>query len=230
MKKRYTCTVIGVLVSGAFLYGTSLNFSSGISETAVKAAESIASPPKTVEVSPIILVEAMREDFESITFRGDFTAERVASGRCNGNWLQNLAYRDCYIANVPGTVSAGFGEKILNQEQFVVDHLNKTITYHLGKPSIREDTGVVIHHNRIMVLNPDDWTGWLVRPDKGLSNKANHEAKTKLRKAACRAHIYESAGLSAEKKYGRQLRSILRVMEKTDYAVSIVYDIPKCKK
>lgn len=222
MKKRNIAIMVTAGAIGCFLLGSVITFELQPPEVITKTVEAVSAPPATVEVSPVVLVNAMESRFESITFSMNLTAEDVKVGVCNGNAWQQFMYRDCIMMQVPAEVAAGFGRDILDQKRITAT--KSTITFDIGTPSIYKPN---INHARVKVLNPNDEGGVWSDPDKNLQAKGFIEAEKKLRQAACAAGIFRAAALSAEKQYGDLFRSVLNVAGDTR-TVKIVYDIPSC--
>jgi hypothetical protein len=179
-------------------------------------------PPQKVEVSPVVLIQAMEEKFEVTTFSMNLLSDEVTSGICDGNWWQDFAYRDCLKMQVPGKVNAGFGREILDQKRITATP--DTLTIDLGTPTIHD---VVLDPSRVKVLNPDDEEGYLTDPDKNLQAKGFVAAIAKLKVAACNANILQAAALSAEKHYGDLVRTVLKTAGDRRN-VKFVYTVPKC--
>lgn len=223
MKKRHIAIIAGAVIGVSFLLGSIVTFELQPPEIISKTVEAITPPPARVEISPIVLVNAMESRFQTITFSMNLTLDEVKAGRCNGNGWQDFWYRDCLKMQVPAEINAGFGRGILDQNRFTAS--SEAITVNLGSPVIYRPN---IDHARVKVLNPEDDGGMAVDPDKNLQVKALAKAEKKLRQVACNAGILKSAALSAEKQYGDLFRYVLTAAGDVR-TVKIVYDIPDCK-
>lgn len=220
MKKLLLILMVGVLVVGSYLYGQATSIAEPITRVVKKTIEVMASPPVKIEVSPVVLIQAMEDKFESITFSMYLVPDEVKAGQCDGNWFQDTLYRDCLKMRVPGYVNAGFNRGILDRNRFVVTA--DTITIDLGTPVIYKPN---IDHKHVKVLNPDDDGGWATDPDKNLQAKAFVVAEGKLRQAACKANILQASALSAEIRYGNEIREVLKAVGAA-HRVVVKYTIP----
>ena len=222
MKKRYIALITGTTAVLGAIGGFLMQSSIAAPRFITKTVEVLAPPPERVEISPIVLVNAMESKFDTITFSIKLKLDQVTAGRCDGNAWQDFWYRDCLKMEVPAEVSAGFGKEILDPSRITAT--TSTITVNLGTPVILR-TG--IFHARVKVLNPEDDGGMAVDPDKNLQAKALAKAENRLRQAACEAGILKAAALSAEKEFGDLFRNVLKAAGDVR-TVKIVYTIPKC--
>lgn len=222
MKKRHIALMIGSTAVLGTIGGFLVQSSLAAPRFITKTVEVLAPPPERVEISPIVLVNAMESQFKTITFSMNLTLDEVSAGRCNGNTWQDFWYRDCIKMQVPAEVDAGFGKEILDSNRFTTTA--DTVTVNLGAPVIYRPN---ILHARVKVLNPEDDGGMAVDPDKNLQAKALAKAEKKLRQSACKAGILKSAALSAEKQYGDLFRNVLKAAGDVR-TVKIVYNIPTC--
>ena len=206
----------------AFIFQWITSIGSAVPTVITKTVEGLAPPPANIEVSPVMIINAMEDKFETTTFSMNLTAEEVTAGRCGGNLWQDLAYRDCLKMSVPGVINAGFGRSILDRNR--IQSGDKTVIFDLGSPIIQN---VIIGHARVRVLNPDDDGGWLTDPDKNLQAQAFAIAEKKLSHIACRAGILRSAAHSAEIHYGTLIRTVLKAAG-DERVVKITYTVPVC--
>jgi len=226
MKKLLALLALLALVIallGAYLYGQATSITTTISATTAQAVAATLPPPPKVEISPVILIQAMEEKFETTTFSMNLSADDVKVGRCDGNWWQNFWWRDCLKMKVPGTVDAGFGREILDPSRITVS--GNIITLDIGSPKINPKT--YIDHANVKVYNPDDTPGWLANANKNLQAEGFAQAEQKLRVAACQAGILRAASLSGENHYGEQLRNALKAAGDVR-TVKVVSHIPNC--
>jgi hypothetical protein len=213
--------VTGVAVIGAYLYGQATSFTEPLTRTITETVQVVAPPPPKVEVSPVIVIGAMKRIFENNTFSMPLTADEVRSGVCEDSWIKRSLYQKCVRMMVPATLKAGFNKAILDRSRIVVS--DETITINLGTPTIND---VVIDHARVKVLNRDEGDGWLATADKNLQAKGFVVAEKKLRRVACIAGIHRAAALSAEKQYGEEIRNLLAIIG-ANYRVVFTHTLPK---
>ena len=217
----YVAALFGAAV-GSYFYGQATSIMPAVTDTVTAAYAAAAPPPTKVEVSPVVIIKAMEEIYETNTFSMRLTAERVKAGRCDGNWYQDLAYRDCLLMQVPATVKAGFDRAMLDRS--LLTATSELVTIDLGTPVIHD---VIINHAQVLVLNPDDDGGWLTDANKNLQAEGFATAEQKLRIVACRAGIYKSAALSAVTQHGDAVRNLL-ALAGDHRPVKVVYQLPHC--
>lgn len=221
MKMVYTAVSAVGLIGVGFLSGTDISLSPGIPKVVTKTVEVMAPPPEKVQVSKFVIVEAMEKKYQLTTASANLQTY-LEAGRCDGNWWQDMAYRDCLKMDVPAKVNAGFGQNIIDEKRITATP--ETVTIDLGTPIIHD---VVINHARIKVRNPDDEGGFWSDADKNLQARALAKTETTFRRLACEAGIFQQASLSAEKQYGDHVRHILSLAGDTR-TVHITYDVPTC--
>lgn len=218
MKKRYLIGFMVVALVGAFLW----NKIADISSPTDHDLKVFIPPPMKIEVSPVVLIEAMEEKFETTTFSRNLVLPEVTAGRCDGDLWEDFWWRDCLKMQVPAKINVGFGREILNPTR--ITSTKESVIINLGAPKILD---VVIDHKRVLVLNPDDDGGWLTEPYKNLQAEAFVKAEAAFRIKACQVGVYQSAGVSAQKRYGKLARNILKAAG-DKRTVKIVYTIPSC--
>lgn len=221
MKKIYTALSAVGLVGIGFFTGTDVSFMPDVPKVITRTVEVVAPPPETVQVSKYVIVQAMEETYQVTTASANLKTY-VEAGRCNGNWWQDMAYRDCLKMDVPAKVNAGFGQNIIDEER--VSATDQSITIDLGTPVIHD---VVINHGRITVRNPDDDGGFWSDADKNLQARALARLAPTFQRMACEAGIFRQAALSAEKQYGDHLRHVLGLAGDTR-TIQIIYTVPTC--